>query len=79
MTEVTITEEDVAGLAAALDQLDLPERQRALLSVLMGMAPKVTSVEIVDTVPSFSEQFASAFSAGKVDFTVNAKLGITRS
>jgi hypothetical protein len=79
MAEVTITEEDVAGLAAALDQLVLPEPQKALLSALMAMAPKVKSVEIEEPVPAFQEQFAAAYSPGTFDFTVNAKLGITRS
>jgi len=55
----------------------------------MALAPKVASIEIedepvdpdepVEPVEPFTDQFAVAFSAGKVDFTVNAKLGITRS
>lgn len=79
MAEVIITEDDIAGLAAALDELELTKGQRALLSALLAMAPKVASVEIAEPVPLFQEQFAAAFSPGKVDFTVHAKLGITRS
>jgi hypothetical protein len=79
MAEVTITKEDIAGLVAALDRLDLPERQKALLIALIAMAPKVSTVEIEDSLPSFREQFAAAYSAGKVDLTVSAKLGIART
>lgn len=79
MTELTITPKDITGLAAALDGLDLPERQKALLSALVAMAPNVVTVEITEPIPSFQEQFAAAFSAGKSDFTVTTRLGITRS
>jgi hypothetical protein len=83
MAQLIITEDDIAGLAAALDGLELTDRQRALMTALMALAPKVASIEVddepVEPVETFASQFAVAYSPGKVDFTVNAKLGITRS
>ena len=71
MIEVEISSEDVAGLAATLDELDLPQPQRILLSGLLALAAeavnrgeKTATVEVVEPVPTFADQFASAFTPG---------------
>lgn len=73
MSEVVISSEDVAGLAATLDELNLPEPQRILLSGLLALAAeavnrgeKTATVEVVEPVPTFADQFATAFTPGAV-------------
>jgi hypothetical protein len=74
MGEVVISSEDVAGLAVKLDELNLPDPQRILLSALVALAAeavskgeKTATVEVVEPVPTFADQFATAFTPGAVE------------
>ncbi|MEV6413031.1 hypothetical protein [Kribbella sp. NPDC051718] len=73
MVEVTVSADDVAGLVTTLDELNLPEPQRVLLSGLLALAAEVinkgertATVEVAEPVPSFADQFATAFTPGVV-------------
>lgn len=64
MTEPLITAEDIEELFAKLDEVELNDPQRALLSAILKVAGDVT--EVTDQSGdaddrSFSEQFATAF------------------
>ncbi len=72
MAEIEISQEDIVGLGDALDGLNLPEGQKALLSAIVGLAADVMAnrsepIAIVDgaqTTVSFHDQFASSFTPG---------------
>ncbi|MFI5709648.1 hypothetical protein [Kribbella sp. NPDC051620] len=71
MAEITVSADDVAGLVTTLDQLNLPEPQRVLLSGLLALALEVigngeptATVEVAEPLPSFADQFATAFTPG---------------
>jgi hypothetical protein len=74
MAEQHISQDDINGLAQTLDELNLPDGQKALLSGIVAAAadaiaatqPEV-SVEVVDPLPSFHDQFATAFTPGHVE------------
>ncbi|GAA3593959.1 hypothetical protein [Kribbella ginsengisoli] len=73
MAEIIVSAEDVAELVTTLDELNLPEPQRVLLSGLLGLAAEVinngertAAVEVTEPVPSFADQFATAFTPGVV-------------
>jgi hypothetical protein len=70
MTETPITQADIDGLAVALDNLDLPAGQRALLTAIVASAAEVASAGTADVVPSFRDQFATAFTEGKANFLI---------
>ncbi|MEV4625920.1 hypothetical protein AB0J90_06485 [Micromonospora sp. NPDC049523] len=73
MTETPINQADIDGLAAALDGLDLPPRQRALLASIVAAAAKFADEESLGleaAVPSFAAQFATAFTPGTASFLV---------
>jgi hypothetical protein len=68
MAEVQISRDDIDGLAHALDELNLPAGQRALLSAIVAVAANAIGdqeekllVVDLDPVPSFHDQFATAF------------------
>ncbi|MEU4420227.1 hypothetical protein AB0F81_06345 [Actinoplanes sp. NPDC024001] len=67
MAEVQISDDDVRGLAEALDRLELPDAQRALLTAIVALGTAAIDqaneslVVDVDPVPSFHAQFAGAF------------------
>ncbi|MEV6301968.1 hypothetical protein AB0M02_21320 [Actinoplanes sp. NPDC051861] len=72
MAELRISDDDILGLAQALDGLQLPDTQRALLSAIVALGAAAIDeaspslVVDVDPVPSFSEQFAGAFTPGQI-------------
>ncbi|WP_329108063.1 hypothetical protein OG792_05830 [Micromonospora sp. NBC_01699] len=73
MTATPINQTDIDGLAAALDGLDLPPRQRALLASIVAAAAKYAdeqSLSTEDAPPSFAEQFAAAYTPGAAAFLV---------
>jgi hypothetical protein len=75
MAELHLSHDDVRGLALALDELDLPDPQRALLSAIVALGAAAIDqanqsfVVDVDPVPSFHAQFASAFTPERVEPT----------
>lgn len=61
VTETPISQDDIDGLAAALDGLALPSGQRALLSSIISIAAGAVTGAAPDPVPPFREQFNTAF------------------
>jgi len=67
MAEMHISSEDINGLAQTLEELDLPEGQKALLSAIVALAADAIGAQdpevIVDVggIPSIADQFAVAF------------------
>lgn len=77
MTETPINQSDIDGLLAALDGLELPPRQRALLAAIVAAAAEFADQQSLDLdapppAPSLSlsEQFATAFTPGTAAFLV---------
>jgi hypothetical protein len=73
MAEIDVSQANIAGLAQALDNLDLPEAQKALLSAIVAIAADAINNQDpqvavdVDPVPSFHDQFATAFTPDPVN------------
>lgn len=73
MPEIEITKRDVEALADTLDQLALPEEQRAFLTAVVAVARDAVAgrqspvtVEVAGPVESFRAQFETAFTSGAV-------------
>jgi hypothetical protein len=81
MTEIQINQADIDGLARKLDSLAPPltAREKALLSALVTMAARKVGVPVQPPpLPTFHEQFASAFTPGKAtELVETANIGRT--
>lgn len=68
MTETPFDPSEISAVAKRLDELHLPAEQRAVLSAIIDAAAKASRIAVDPTqpVPSFQDQFASAFTAGLV-------------
>ena len=72
MAELEISQEDIVGLGDALDGLQLPEGQKALLLAIVALATEtmasrsepIAIVDGADTTASFHDQFALSFTPG---------------
>jgi hypothetical protein len=71
MTATPIAQADIDGLADALDGLHLPPGQQALLAAIISTAADTLARPELIPVPSFREQFDTAFTAGRSYFIVD--------
>lgn len=78
MSDLSIDQADIDGLARALDGLDLTPKQNALLSAIVAMAAKVVDTELPSTTGSFCDQFARAFTPGQCDLLIKPSSMIGR-
>ncbi|MGI5150062.1 hypothetical protein ACQEVC_27580 [Plantactinospora sp. CA-294935] len=71
MTSLSFTQEDLDGLAAALDTLQLNQNQHTLLAAIVANAAKSVPLHTPPSFGSFAEQFDAAYSPGLAQFLVN--------
>ncbi|AVT33660.1 hypothetical protein C6361_34175 [Plantactinospora sp. BC1] len=71
MTSLTFTQEDLDGLAAALDTLQLNQKQRTLLTAVLANAATSVALHTPPSFDSFAEQFDAAYSPGLAQFLVD--------
>jgi hypothetical protein len=71
MTATPIAQSDIDGLADALDRLRLPPGQQALLAAIISTAADTLDQPDLNPVPSFREQFDTAFTPGRSYFIVD--------
>lgn len=72
MTDISISQADIDGLAQRLNELtsNLPEGQRALLSAILAVAALIPPAEVTASGEALSGQFAAAFTPEKATFLV---------